>query len=89
LCRGSFGWLLLPLPNVSIRRIATGRPVTAQPGNTRHERLQHLPMFFEPLLPAEESVKAQLYSIGDLERLERMHRRAVKAANWQEILATP
>jgi hypothetical protein len=46
-------------------------------------------MFFEPLLPAEESVKAQLYSIGDLERLERMHRRAVKAANWQEILATP
>ena len=39
--------------------------------------------------PAEESVKAQLHSIGDLERLERMHRRAVKAANWQEILETP
>jgi hypothetical protein len=39
--------------------------------------------------PAEESVKAQLSSIGDLARLERMLRRAVKAANWQEILATP
>ncbi len=39
--------------------------------------------------PAEESVKAQLYCIGDLERLRRMLRRAVKAANWHEILATP
>jgi hypothetical protein len=39
--------------------------------------------------PVEDSVRTQLNSIGDLERLERMHRRAVKAANWQEILATP
>ena len=39
--------------------------------------------------PAEESVNAQLCSIGDPERLERMLRRAVKAADWQEILTTP
>jgi hypothetical protein len=39
--------------------------------------------------PADESMRAQLFRIGDLERLERMLRRAVKAANWQEILATP
>jgi hypothetical protein len=39
--------------------------------------------------PAEESMKVQLSSISDLERLKRMHRRAVKAANWQEILGTP
>lgn len=37
----------------------------------------------------EESVKSQLNNITDLDRLERMIRRAVKAANWQEILDTP
>jgi hypothetical protein len=36
-----------------------------------------------------ESIGAQLSSVTDLERLKRMHRRAVKAANWQEILDTP
>ena len=39
--------------------------------------------------PATESVKGQLDTITDLDRLERMHRRAVKAASWQEILNTP
>jgi hypothetical protein len=39
--------------------------------------------------PADESVKAQLENITDLERLDRMFRRALKAASWQEILATP
>jgi hypothetical protein len=39
--------------------------------------------------PADESVKAQLSTVTDLERLERMVRRAVKAAGWQEILETP
>ncbi|MCI0456621.1 MAG: hypothetical protein L0Z62_06535 [Gemmataceae bacterium] len=38
--------------------------------------------------PPAESVKAQLESITDLERLNRMVRRSVKAANWQEILDT-
>ena len=37
----------------------------------------------------EEGVPAQLANISDLDRLKRMHRRAVKAANWQEILQTP
>lgn len=36
-----------------------------------------------------ESVKAQLANITDLDRLKRMHRRAVKAVSWQEILETP
>jgi hypothetical protein len=39
--------------------------------------------------PPDESVKAQLSTVTDLERLERMVRRAVKAAGWQEILETP
>ena len=37
----------------------------------------------------DEAVRAQLATITDLERLKRMHRRAVKAASWQEILDTP
>src|SRR5205823_1057181 len=36
----------------------------------------------ERLGPADETVRSQLSSISDLERLKRMHRRAVKAANW-------
>jgi hypothetical protein len=39
--------------------------------------------------PPEEAVRLQLAHITDLQRLKRMHRRAVKAANWQEILETP
>jgi hypothetical protein len=39
--------------------------------------------------PPDEAVRGQLATITDLPRLKRMHRRAVKAANWQEILETP
>ena len=39
--------------------------------------------------PPEEAVRVQLANITDLGRLRRMHRRAVKAASWQEILETP
>jgi hypothetical protein len=39
--------------------------------------------------PPEEAVRAQLATVTDLPRLKRMVRRAVKAANWQEILETP
>jgi hypothetical protein len=39
--------------------------------------------------PPDESVKAGLNSITDLDRLERMARRTPKAASWQEILDTP
>ena len=37
----------------------------------------------------DESIKEQLSNITDLGRLTRMHRRAVKAASWQEIVDTP
>ncbi len=39
--------------------------------------------------PVQETVKVQLSTITDLDRLERMHRSAIKAGNWQEILDTP
>jgi hypothetical protein len=37
----------------------------------------------------DEAIRSRLANVTDLERLKRMHRRAVKAANWQEILDTP
>ena len=37
----------------------------------------------------EEAFKSQLDSITDLDRLRRMHRRAIKADSWQEALETP
>jgi hypothetical protein len=43
----------------------------------------------ERLGPCDEAVRSQLSNITDLDRLKRMHRRAVKAASWQEILETP
>jgi hypothetical protein len=39
--------------------------------------------------PPSEAVKDQLGSITDLGRLNRMIRRTVKAASWQELLETP
>jgi hypothetical protein len=39
--------------------------------------------------PPDESVKAQLLHITDLDRLRRMARRTPKAASWQEIIETP
>jgi hypothetical protein len=39
--------------------------------------------------PPEESVKVRLDGVQDLEHLDRILRRAVKAASWQEILETP
>ncbi|HJT32512.1 MAG TPA: hypothetical protein VJ783_10750 [Pirellulales bacterium] len=43
----------------------------------------------ERLGPADETIKNQLDSVTDLERLNRMIRRAVKAADWQEVLDAP
>jgi hypothetical protein len=37
----------------------------------------------------DESIKAQLHLVTDLDRLRRMVRRTAKAASWQEILETP
>ncbi|HWB11146.1 MAG TPA: hypothetical protein VG826_18100 [Pirellulales bacterium] len=39
--------------------------------------------------PADESVRAALNNINDLDRLRRMGRATPKAASWQELLATP
>jgi hypothetical protein len=39
--------------------------------------------------PPDESVKAQLNGVTDLDRLKRMGRQTPKAASWQEILDTP
>ena len=38
---------------------------------------------------AGDAVKGQLLNITDLDRLERMIRRAVTATAWEEILNTP
>jgi hypothetical protein len=38
---------------------------------------------------ASESIKSQLKSIGELDRLERMFRGIMHATSWQEILDTP
>jgi hypothetical protein len=43
----------------------------------------------ELLGPPTEQAKVQLNEVTNLDRLRRMHRRAVKAASWQEILETP
>jgi hypothetical protein len=43
----------------------------------------------ERLGPCAEAVRSQLANITDLARLKRMHRRAVKAASWQEISGYP
>ena len=39
--------------------------------------------------PPDESVKASLQSITDLDRLQRIALQMLKAASWQEILNTP
>jgi hypothetical protein len=38
---------------------------------------------------AADEVKSRLANVTDLERLDRMLRRALKAVNWDEILETP
>jgi hypothetical protein len=38
--------------------------------------------------PANEAQRSQLSNVTDLDRLKRMHRRAVEATSWQEILET-
>jgi hypothetical protein len=39
--------------------------------------------------PPDESIKTQLESITDLDRLDRIFCHAMEAATWQEILETP
>lgn len=38
--------------------------------------------------PADDTIKTQLESVSDLDRLNRMIRRAAKASGWREVLDT-
>jgi len=58
-------------------------------GQERATREDILVVGEERFGPPDEAVRVQLANITDLQRLKRMHRRAVKAASWQEILDTP
>ncbi len=58
-------------------------------GEEKHARKTVLLVGKPRLGPPDESVKARLEHITDLERLDRMICRAVDAASWQEILDTP
>jgi hypothetical protein len=39
--------------------------------------------------PADEVSRKQFDAVTDLDRLKRMYRRIIKAANWEEVLGTP
>jgi hypothetical protein len=43
----------------------------------------------ERLGAANEAAKAYLENVTDLDRLDRIFRRALRASSWQEILDTP
>jgi hypothetical protein len=58
-------------------------------GQEKGTRVCVLTVGEERLGPPDPSVKTQVDTITDLERLLRMLRRAVTAATWQEILDTP
>jgi hypothetical protein len=58
-------------------------------GQEKHARKAVVLVGEERLGAASESFKAQLEGISDLERLDRMIRRAVRAGSWQDILDTP
>ena len=58
-------------------------------GEARHARKAVLLVGGDRLGPPDESVKVRLDGILDLEHLDRMLHRALKAASWQEILDTP
>jgi hypothetical protein len=58
-------------------------------GQEKHAKKAVLLVGEKRLGPADESVKARLQGITDLQRLDRMLLRAVTAAAWEEILDTP
>ncbi len=58
-------------------------------GEEKRARKDILIIAEERFGPPDESFKTQLNAITDLARLERMVRRAVTVASWQEILETP
>ena len=58
-------------------------------GQEKATRKDSLVVGEERFGPPEEAMRVQLANVTDLGRLKRMHRRAVKAASWLEILQTP
>jgi hypothetical protein len=58
-------------------------------GQEKHAKKAVLLVGEERLGPADDATKVQLNKIADLERLDRMLRRATKATNWREIIETP
>lgn len=58
-------------------------------GRVMHAKKTIIIVGEDRLGPADDSVRMRVESIQDLERLNRMIRRAVKVATWQEILDTP
>jgi hypothetical protein len=58
-------------------------------GQEKRARMYILIAGEEKIGPPDESVKTALEGITDLERLDRMFRRALKASSWQEIVDTP
>jgi hypothetical protein len=62
---------------------------TLDEGQERRARKYILIAGEERMGPPDESVKTQIEGVTDLERLDRMFRRALKVSTWQEILDTP
>jgi hypothetical protein len=58
-------------------------------GQEKHARKAILIVGEERFGPSDVSVRGRLEGITDLEHLDRMLRRAAKAASWQEVLDTP
>jgi hypothetical protein len=57
-------------------------------GQMKHARKAVMLVGEERLGSPDKSVTARLEGVWDLEHLDRMLRRAAKAASWQEILDT-
>jgi hypothetical protein len=53
-----------------------------------HVRKAVLIVGTERLGPPPEDIRTRLESVTDLERLDRMLRIALRAANWDEVLET-
>jgi hypothetical protein len=58
-------------------------------GQEKHAKKAVLLIGEKRLGRADESVKARLAAVTDLDRLDRMLLQAVAATNWQETLDTP
>lgn len=58
-------------------------------GMEKHAKQAVLLVGEERFGPADHTIKSQIESVSDLDRLNRMLRCAAKASGWQEVLDTP